>query len=115
VTSNLRDLPRQRRRDPSGKAALFSHGAPPIEPEEFDRDPQPLPQPEPPNVAKRRPGTLVVECSACDARSRVTYFDFALLNLPVGVWLPLPGLHFNHRMTCPTCGQWTWLRAKWLE
>jgi hypothetical protein len=109
MTSNLRDLPRQRRRDPSGKAALFSHGAPPLISEDFE--------PEPPSrdVPVRRPATLVLECSACDARTRVNYFDFLLLNLPVGVWLPLPGLHFNHRMTCPNCGQWTWLRAKWLE
>jgi hypothetical protein len=109
VTSHLRDLPRQRRRDPSGKAALFSHGAPPITPADV------APEPPPRHVPKRRPATLVLECSACDARVRVTYVDFVLLNLPVGLWFPLPGLHFNHRMTCPACGQWTWLRAKWLE
>ena len=41
------------------------------------------------------------------------YLDFLLLNLPLGVWLPLPGLGFNRRMTCPACGQWTWLQAHW--
>src|SRR3954468_12937863 len=100
---NLRDVSGRRRdRDPSGKAALFSHGAPPLVIED-----------EPPadDTAARRVGTLVVECSACDARTRVNYLDFLLMNLPVGVWLPLPGLEFNRRMTCPACNRWTWLQA----
>ena len=104
---NLRDLGgRRRERDPSGKAALFSHGAPPLVIED---------EPEPPAVEPqaRRFGTLVVECSACDTSTRVTYLDFLLMNLPIGVWLPLPGLEFNRRMTCPACGQWTWLQAHW--
>lgn len=107
MSSNLRDVGgRGRARDPSGKAALFSHGAPPID---VDND-EPVLDEDP---APRRPATLVVECSACDASTRVNYLDFVLLNLPVGVWLPLPGLGFNRRMTCPACGQWTWLQAHW--
>jgi hypothetical protein len=107
MPSNLRDVGGRRRdRDPSGKAALFSHGATPIV---VDEAPRPV-EPEP-----RRAATLVVECSACSMRSRVNYLDFVLLNLPVGVWLPLPGLQFNRRMTCPACGQWTWLQAHWFD
>jgi hypothetical protein len=105
---NLRDVGgRRRQRDPSGKAALFSHGATPLV---LDDEPQSSHE-----VQPRRAGTLVVECSACDARTRVNYLDFLLMNLPIGVWLPLPGLHFNRRMTCPACGQWTWLQAHWLS
>jgi hypothetical protein len=104
--SHLRDVGgRGRAGDPSGKAALFSHGATPLVVEE---EPRAEVEPEP-----RRAGTLVVECSACATRSRVNYLDFLLLNLPLGVWLPLPGLGFNRRMTCPACGQWTWLQAHW--
>jgi hypothetical protein len=105
--SNLRDDVGRggRRRDPSGKAALFSHGATPLV---LDDDPGTLPGPE-----QRRAGTLVLECSACAVQTRVNYLDFVLLNLPIGVWLPLPGLGFNRRMTCPACGQWTWLQAHW--
>jgi hypothetical protein len=106
-TSNLRDVGgRRRERDPSGKAALFSHGAPPLMLDD---------EPDAAAPAPRRAGTLVVECSACDARTRVNYLDFVLMNLPIGVWLPLPGLQFNRRMTCPACGQWTWLQAHWFE
>jgi hypothetical protein len=108
TTGNLRDLGgRRRERDPSGKAALFSHGAPPLVIEDE-------PEPAAVEAPARRFGTLVVECSACDASTRVTYLDFLLMNLPIGVWLPLPGLGFNRRMTCPACGQWTWLQAHWL-
>ena len=77
-------------RDPLGKAALFSDA--------------------------RRPGTVVIECSACGASTRVSYVDFALANLPFSLWLPpLPALHFNRRMNCPACAQWTWVRAHWLD
>jgi hypothetical protein len=107
VSSNLRDVGgRGRARDPSGKAALFSHGATPLVVDD---------EPGPPPPATRKAGTLVVECSACDTRSRVNYVDFVLLNLPIGVWLPLPGLGYNRRMTCPACGQWTWVQAHWFE
>ena len=105
---NLRDVGgRRRQRDPAGKAALFSHGATPLVLDDESEAPG--------EVQPRRAGTLVVECSACDTRTRVNYLDFLLMNLPIGVWLPLPGLQFNRRMTCPACGQWTWLQAHWLS
>lgn len=106
MSSNLRDVSRRRHRDPSGKAALFSQGAAPVETS--------VDTPATASDHHRRPATLVLECSNCGRDTRVNYFDFALLNLPFNLWLPLPGLHFNHRMTCPTCGEWTWLRANWL-
>jgi hypothetical protein len=89
----LRDVgqrPERPTRDPLGKAALFGD--------------------------VRQPGTLVVECSACGESTRVSYVDFALANLPFSVWLPpLPNLPFNRRMTCPACGEWTWVRAHWTK
>jgi hypothetical protein len=104
---NLRDVSRPRReRDPSGKAALFSHGAPPFTNDVHDEADNLQPTP-------KRGATLVLECATCDAQTRVNYLDFVLLTLPIGVWLPLPGLQFNRRMTCPACGQWTWLQAHW--
>ena len=89
----LRDVsqrPERPTRDPLGKAELFSD--------------------------VRQPGTLVVECSACGESTRVSYVDFALANLPFSVWLPpLPNLPFNRRMTCPSCNEWTWVRAHWTQ
>ena len=89
----LRDVsqrPARPARDPLGKAALFSD--------------------------VRRPGTLLVECGTCGESTRMSYLDFAIANLPFSVWLPpLPQLTFNRRMTCPSCGEWTWVRAHWLQ
>jgi hypothetical protein len=93
VSGYLREVgprPDRPRRDPFGKAALFSD--------------------------VRRPGTLVIECSACHESSRMTYVDFVLANLPFSMWLPpLRALPYNRRMTCPACTEWTWVRAHWLQ
>ena len=92
MTGYLREVghrPERPARDPLGKAALFSD--------------------------VRRPGTLIVECGTCGESTRVSYVDFALANLPFSVWLPLPGLQFNRRMTCPACEEWTWVRAHWTQ
>jgi hypothetical protein len=92
VSGYLREVgtrPAHTERDPMGKAALFSD--------------------------TRRPGTVVVECNSCGASTRLTYVDFALSTLPFSLWLPpIPQIHFNRRMTCPSCAEGTWVRAHWL-
>lgn len=118
MTGNLRDFsPRSERagRDPSGKSAIFSptsekssSAAPPDT--EVESRVARSESHDPP-----RAGTLVVECSSCEERTRVTFFDFALLNLPLGFFVPVPGRRFKHRMTCPACSSWTWVEAHWLE
>ncbi|MCZ7535740.1 MAG: hypothetical protein M5T61_07270 [Acidimicrobiia bacterium] len=116
MTGNLRDFnTRSERsgRDPSGKRAIFSAAS-----EDPGAGAVPTATTPPERTAPHdppRPGTLVVECSSCNARTRVTYFDFALLNLPLGFVVPLPGRRFKHRMTCPACSRWTWVEACWLE
>jgi hypothetical protein len=93
LSGYLRDVghrPERPVRDPLGKAALFSDA--------------------------RQPGTVVIECSACGESTRLSYVDFALANLPFSIWLPpLPNLAYNRRMTCPSCTQWTWVRAHWTQ
>ena len=82
--------PERLERDPMGKAALFSE--------------------------TRRPGTVMLECSGCGESTRLSYLDFALSTLPFSLWLPpIPQIHFNRRMTCPACSEWTWVRAHWLD
>jgi hypothetical protein len=65
------------------------------------------------SAATRRPGTLVVECGACRARSRVSYTDLARRSLPVGVWLPWR--KHSRLARCPACEQRTWLAARWFD
>ena len=88
----FRDVGRRadRPRDPEGKAALFSAAA-----------------------TRPHPGTVIVQCGDCGDSTALSYVDFALANLPVGIWLPRIGVHFNRKMTCPSCRRWTWVRAQW--
>lgn len=94
-----------------GKAALFSDPAAdaPATPSALSSDDHAV------HSGAHRPGTVVVECGSCDASTRVSYIDFVIDSLPFTVWLPpLPALRFNRKMTCPACGEFTWVRAHWL-
>lgn len=59
----------------------------------------------------RRLGTLVVECSTCGARSRLSWAEFAWRHLPV--WLWFPWLRYSQYMSCPACERRTWLGVAW--
>jgi hypothetical protein len=65
------------------------------------------------STATRRPGTLVVECSSCHGRSRVSYVDFTMRQLPFTIWTPWR--RHSRLMRCPACDKRTWLAAHWLE
>jgi len=118
MTGNLRDFtPRSERaaRNPAGKRAIFSASSEePLSPDPPGTPVEALPERSESHDAPRA-GTVVVECSSCKERTRVTYFDFALLNLPFALFVPIPGRRFKHRMSCPACGSWTWVEAHWLE
>ena len=59
----------------------------------------------------RRAGTVVVECSACGARSRLGWGEFAWRHLPV--WLWFPWLRYSQYMSCPACERRAWLGVAW--
>lgn len=73
---------------PEGKEALFSSGPP-------------------------RPGTALVECRDCHARTRVSLVDLGVRLASLSVWLP--ARRHAHWMTCPACGRRTWCRVGWSE
>ncbi|HZR12819.1 MAG TPA: hypothetical protein VFC33_06165 [Acidimicrobiia bacterium] len=101
-------------RDARGKRALFSASADapgttrPTRPVGDDAGKDALY-----SSATRRPGTLVVECSSCGGRSRVSYVEFTMRQLPVTLWFPWR--RHSRLMTCPACGRRTWLAAHWLQ
>lgn len=59
----------------------------------------------------RRFGTVVVDCSACGARTRLGLAEFAWRHLPV--WLWLPWMRYSQYMSCPACERRTWLGVAW--
>lgn len=93
-------------RDPQGKHALFGAPARYDTPGAGGKDALY-------SSATRRPGTLVVECSSCGGRSRVSYVEFARRQLPLTLWFPWQ--RHSRLMTCPACGRRTWLAAHWLQ
>ena len=73
---------------PEGRHALFSSGPP-------------------------RPGTVLIECSGCHARSRVGLVDVGVRLAALSLWLP--ARRHAHRMRCPACGRRTWCHVGWTE
>jgi hypothetical protein len=60
-----------------------------------------------------RPGTALVECEGCGARSRVSLVDLGVRLASLSVWWPVR--RHGHWMRCPACGQRTWCRVGWTE
>lgn len=65
------------------------------------------------STGPRQPGTVVVSCGGCQARSRINLTDLGLRWLTGSVWLP--GRRNAHWMRCPACGRRTWCRVGWQE
>jgi hypothetical protein len=81
-------LSRPGARQRNGKAALFSSGP-------------------------AQPGTVLVECANCRARSRLTLMEVGLRMLPLWLWCPL---HTHSLwMRCPACEQRQWCRVGWSD
>jgi hypothetical protein len=89
----------RRRARPSGRHALYSA----VTPAADDETPAGVATSADP-LSER--GILAVSCSACGSVSRIGLLDFALLQLPFGLWLP--GRTFDHRMRCPSCRRRAW-------
>jgi hypothetical protein len=99
-----------KRIDPTGKHALFS--APPA----AARD-----QLGPGNAkdgrqaffstGPRQTGTVVVKCSACHTRTRVTLLDLGVRLVSISAWIPRR--RYSHWMRCPSCHQHNWCDIGW--
>ena len=94
--------------DRDGKRALFGPVAPPM-----DRKP-PAGQGRQAlfSAAPREKGTVVVECSTCEARSPMPLTALGIRMVP-SLWLPIPGRQFTRLMRCPACDQATWCTVHW--
>lgn len=104
----------QRRLDPTGKRALFetpvTAADDTLRPQRSLRGRDALFSTGPPT-----PGTVVVECSSCEARSRVSLAEIAVRLASFSVYLPLLHPRHPHRMACPECRRSTWCRIGWRD
>jgi hypothetical protein len=65
------------------------------------------------STAPRRPGTVVVECGGCRARTRLSIVDLGVRLASGSVWLPLR--RQSHWMRCPSCERREWCRIRWTD
>ena len=63
------------------------------------------------SVGPSRPGTVVVECSGCEVRSRVSLLEVGLRLLQGSIWVPWR--NHSRLMRCPACGERRWCRVRW--
>jgi len=63
----------------------------------------------------RRAGTVLVTCSRCEARSRISLMRLAVLFAFGSFWAPL--LHPDHPnwVMCPACNSRQWCRIGWRD
>ena len=101
-----------KRIDPTGKRALFE--AP------IAAAPDQLRAEEPRqgraalySIGPRRPGTVVVDCSGCHARTRTSLVDLGVRLASLSAFVPFR--RHPHWLRCPQCGRWRWCRVGWNE
>jgi hypothetical protein len=58
----------------------------------------------------RQKGTVVIECSRCEARSPVPVLELGPRLVP-SVWIP--GRSFSRLLRCPACGRFAWCKVHW--
>jgi hypothetical protein len=65
------------------------------------------------STGPREVGTVIVECGACEVRTRTSLVNLGIRMLPFTAWLP--ARRHGHFMRCPACGSMTWCRIGWTE
>ena len=111
-----RDRAERTEPDPLGKQALFA--PPPGEVEDrLDEDPLVGGEPAEGKMAMysagpHRPGTVVLECSTCLNRTRMSTIEAGVRILFISLWVP--GKHYSRWMLCPECEKRRWCRVHWL-
>lgn len=56
-------------------------------------------------------GSVVIECSGCSVRTRISLTDLALRLVGVSAWIP--GRRNGHWMRCPACERRRWCSIGW--
>ena len=64
-------------------------------------------------AAERQPLTVVMHCSQCGAKSRVSVVEYARRHFPF--WLWIPGKPFSRLLRCTACERLTWQAVSFLS
>ena len=64
------------------------------------------------SVGPHEAGTGVVECTHCDAKTRISYLEIAVRIVMVSLWIP--GKEHSRWMQCPNCQRRSWVSVDWL-
>ena len=96
--------------DPEGKHALFTRGVA-AAPDQLGPGNRKDGRAALFSTGPRQVGTVVIECSDCLARSRITMVNLGVRLLSNSVWLP--GRARPHWMRCPACDRHTWCAIDW--
>ena len=99
-----------RRIDPQGKAALFQSPVA-AAPDTLGTGNQKEGKDALYSTGPRQPGTVIIECSACQARSRTNLVDLGVRLVSISVWIP--GRRYPHWIRCPACYDHTWCKIGW--
>lgn len=110
----MSDTPPRRRTDrsidPAGKHALFTAPVT-AAPDQLGPGNQKEGRKALFSTGPRQPGTVVVICGDCHARSRVTLVDLGVRLASISFWLPTK--RHPHWMRCPACDRHTWCSIAW--
>jgi hypothetical protein len=98
--------------DPTGRHALFS--APPTAaPDQLAPGERKDGRHAFYSTGPRRPGTVVIVCSGCRMRTRVTVANLVVRLAPFTVWIP--GRRHGHLLRCPGCDERRWCQIAWFD
>ncbi|HEV8295727.1 MAG TPA: hypothetical protein VGQ20_00470 [Acidimicrobiales bacterium] len=97
---------------PRGRKALFTEpaAAPSADADTADERAPADPRHAHFSAAPRRKGTVIVECSTCDARTPLNGPELFVQLVP-SVWWPFHA--YSRWMRCPSCRAFTWCRVDW--
>ena len=101
--------------DPLGKRALFS--PPPTAPDHhLNNDPlvggsESEGREAVFSTGPHRAGTVVLECSSCLSRTRMSTVEAGIRILFISAWIP--GKRYSRWIQCPECERRTWCRIHW--
>ena len=91
--------------DPLGKRALFSPPAGEAPAQDDDGKTAMF------SAGPRRPGTVVLECSRCLTRNRMSVVEAGVRIAYLSAWVP--GKRFSRWIQCPECERRTWCKIHW--